>query len=119
MKVIGKGGEMAEIRANALVQLLWLVRSLTSYGCKAYEGSSAVPRATDLMIDRMQFMMIQTGLNGYVKGLLADAEEPIQGMAKFDPEKLKEAKQKLIANAAVTASTMRALLKENPACWTR
>ena len=116
MKVIGKGGEMAEVRANALVQASMAGQiSDLAMGARLMEGSSAVPRATDLMIDRMQFMMIQNGLNGYVKGrALAMLKNP-QGMAKFDPEQLKEAKQKIVANAAVTASTMRALLKENPA----
>ena len=38
-------------------------------GMRYSEGSAAVPRAQEQILDRLKFMMIQTGQDGYIKAL--------------------------------------------------
>ena len=89
-------------------------------GMRYSEGSAAVPRAQEQILDRLKFMMIQTGQDGYIKARLLRMRRTKEGAAvsKKTADQLRkegaDALDQIMAEAEQTINTLREIKEQRP-----
>ena len=110
----------SSVRADALVRgsLAGQVSDIAQ-GMRYSEGSAAVPRAQEQILDRLEFLMIENGRNAYQKGRglrMLRLNERLRNFAKGDgfvPDEVNPMEE-LMKDAKRMIDTLRNLSKERP-----
>ena len=88
-------------------------------GARYSEGSAAVPRAQDQILDRLEFLMIENGKNAYQKGRGLRMQRLKEGaVSKKTTEQLRkegaDAMDQIMAESKQTINTLREIKEQRP-----